>query len=129
MKRPDIFIFNKRENRITLIEVRIISSDSLQMVETEKLRKYGILENDLGLIYSTQEDDETILLIDEEDLSQDQMPKNAEKERQWEPTHYIKETTAIQDSVKHDKKNNGSLISYGRTLEEPTININENSNL
>ncbi|TBU20656.1 hypothetical protein CWI38_0039p0020 [Hamiltosporidium tvaerminnensis] len=108
------------ENRITLIEVRIISSHSLQIVETEKLRKYGLLENDLGLIYryngneqntlrhmlkdckySTQEDGETILLMDEEDLSQDQMPKNAEKER---TNHSIKETTVMQDSVKHDKK-------------------------
>ncbi|TBU01490.1 hypothetical protein CWI39_1374p0020 [Hamiltosporidium magnivora] len=40
--------------------------------------------------YSTQEDGETILLMDEEDLK--------------EPTHSIKETTVMQDSVKHDKK-------------------------
>ncbi|TBU20728.1 reverse transcriptase [Hamiltosporidium tvaerminnensis] len=37
--RPDIFILDKRQNRITLIEVGITSQDSLQIVETEKLRK------------------------------------------------------------------------------------------
>ncbi|TBT98863.1 hypothetical protein CWI36_2195p0010, partial [Hamiltosporidium magnivora] len=49
--RPDIFILDKRQNRITLIEVGITSQDSLQIVETEKLRKYDLLENELGLIY------------------------------------------------------------------------------
>ncbi|TBU10272.1 hypothetical protein CWI38_1885p0010, partial [Hamiltosporidium tvaerminnensis] len=49
--RPDIFILDKRKNKITLIEVRITSQDSLQIVETEKLRKYDLLANELGLIY------------------------------------------------------------------------------
>ncbi|TBU11988.1 hypothetical protein CWI38_0947p0010 [Hamiltosporidium tvaerminnensis] len=49
--RPDIFILDKRKNKITLIEVGITSQDSLQIVETEKLRKYDLLANDLGLIY------------------------------------------------------------------------------
>ncbi|TBU20941.1 hypothetical protein CWI38_0008p0140 [Hamiltosporidium tvaerminnensis] len=49
--RPDIFILDKRQNRITLIEVGITSQDSLQIVETEKLRKYDLLANELGLIY------------------------------------------------------------------------------
>ncbi|TBU02638.1 hypothetical protein CWI37_0440p0050, partial [Hamiltosporidium tvaerminnensis] len=35
----------------TLIEVGITSQDSLQIVETEKLRKYDLLANELGLIY------------------------------------------------------------------------------
>ncbi|TBU00016.1 hypothetical protein CWI36_1772p0010, partial [Hamiltosporidium magnivora] len=38
-------------NKITLIEVGITSQDSLQIVETEKLRKYDLLANELGLIY------------------------------------------------------------------------------
>ncbi|TBT97841.1 hypothetical protein CWI36_2684p0010, partial [Hamiltosporidium magnivora] len=49
--RSDIFILDKRQNRITLIEVGITSQDSLQIVETEKLRKYDLLANELGRIY------------------------------------------------------------------------------
>ncbi|TBU11328.1 hypothetical protein CWI38_1263p0010, partial [Hamiltosporidium tvaerminnensis] len=49
--RPDIFVLDKRRNKITLIEVGITSQDSLQIVETEKLRKYDLLANELGLIY------------------------------------------------------------------------------
>ncbi|TBU12460.1 hypothetical protein CWI38_0748p0020 [Hamiltosporidium tvaerminnensis] len=49
--RPDIFVLDKRRNKITLIEVGITSQYSLQIVETEKLRKYDLLANELGLIY------------------------------------------------------------------------------
>ncbi|TBU20284.1 hypothetical protein CWI38_0097p0070, partial [Hamiltosporidium tvaerminnensis] len=49
--RPEIFILDKKKNKITLIEVGITSQDSLQIVETEKLRKYDLLANELGLIY------------------------------------------------------------------------------
>ncbi|TBU12610.1 hypothetical protein CWI38_0697p0050 [Hamiltosporidium tvaerminnensis] len=49
--RPDIFVLDKILNKITLIEVGITSQDSLQIVETEKLRKYDLLANELGLIY------------------------------------------------------------------------------
>ncbi|TBU05663.1 hypothetical protein CWI36_0601p0020 [Hamiltosporidium magnivora] len=48
---PDIFILDKKKNKITLIEVGITSQDSLQIVETEKIRKYDLLANELGLIY------------------------------------------------------------------------------
>ncbi|TBU00777.1 regulatory subunit Rpn2 of 26S proteasome [Hamiltosporidium magnivora] len=51
-KEPDIFILDKKKNKITRIEVGITSQDSLQIVETEKLRKYDLLANDFGLIYS-----------------------------------------------------------------------------
>ncbi|TBU10378.1 reverse transcriptase [Hamiltosporidium tvaerminnensis] len=54
--RPDIFILDKRQNKITLIEVGITSQDSLQIVETEKLRKYDLLANELGLIYKCSVD-------------------------------------------------------------------------
>ncbi|KAK1348294.1 hypothetical protein LUQ84_002299 [Hamiltosporidium tvaerminnensis] len=40
-----------RQNRITLIEVGITSQDSLKIVETEKLRKYDLLANELGFVY------------------------------------------------------------------------------
>ncbi|KAK1347200.1 hypothetical protein CWI38_1349p0020 [Hamiltosporidium tvaerminnensis] len=36
---------------MTLVEVGITSTDSLKIVETEKLRKYDLLANELGLIY------------------------------------------------------------------------------
>ncbi|TBT97277.1 hypothetical protein CWI37_2375p0010, partial [Hamiltosporidium tvaerminnensis] len=49
--RPDVFVLDKKKNKITLIEVGITSQDSLQLVETEKLRKYDLLANELGLIY------------------------------------------------------------------------------
>ncbi|TBT98506.1 hypothetical protein CWI36_2359p0020, partial [Hamiltosporidium magnivora] len=49
--RPDIFILDKRKNKITDIEVEITSQDSLQIVETEKLRNYDLLANELDLIY------------------------------------------------------------------------------
>ncbi|KAK1347161.1 hypothetical protein LUQ84_003351 [Hamiltosporidium tvaerminnensis] len=45
-----IFILDKKKNKITLIEVGITSQDSLQIVETKKLRKYDLLANDLSLI-------------------------------------------------------------------------------
>ncbi|TBU13285.1 hypothetical protein CWI38_0479p0040 [Hamiltosporidium tvaerminnensis] len=43
--RPDIFILDKKKNKITLIEVGITSQDSLQ------IEKYDLLANELGLIY------------------------------------------------------------------------------
>ncbi|TBU01882.1 hypothetical protein CWI37_0607p0010, partial [Hamiltosporidium tvaerminnensis] len=49
--RPDIFILDKKKNKITLIEVGITSQDLLQLVEIEKFRKYDLLANELGLIY------------------------------------------------------------------------------
>ncbi|KAF7683742.1 hypothetical protein TCON_1063 [Astathelohania contejeani] len=36
--RPDIFIYNKKENEIILVKVGITSQDNLQVVETEKKR-------------------------------------------------------------------------------------------
>ncbi|KAL6122465.1 hypothetical protein NUSPORA_00448 [Nucleospora cyclopteri] len=49
--KPDLFIHDKRKNLITLIEVGITSQDNLQTVETEKLRMYDILDNELRSIY------------------------------------------------------------------------------
>ena len=49
--RPDIFVKDKRRNTITLIEVGITNQDILQTVETEKLRKYDLLANELSLIH------------------------------------------------------------------------------
>ena len=49
--KPDIFVLDKVKKTITLIEVGITSQENLQKVETEKLRKYDLLANELGLMY------------------------------------------------------------------------------
>jgi hypothetical protein len=49
--KPDIFVFNKKEGRITLIEVGVTSQFNLEVVEMEKLRKYEILAKELKQIY------------------------------------------------------------------------------
>ncbi|KAL6120507.1 hypothetical protein NUSPORA_02757 [Nucleospora cyclopteri] len=49
--KPDLFIYDKRRSKITLIEVGITTQDNLQTLETEKLRKYDLLSNELSLIY------------------------------------------------------------------------------
>ncbi|KAF7684163.1 hypothetical protein TCON_0641 [Astathelohania contejeani] len=52
--RPNIFIYDKKENEILLVEVGITSQDNLQVVETEKKRKYNILCNGLSLLYKAK---------------------------------------------------------------------------
>ncbi|TBU09385.1 hypothetical protein CWI38_2155p0020 [Hamiltosporidium tvaerminnensis] len=49
--RPDIYILDKRKNKQTLVEDRITFQDSLQTVETGKIRNYDLLANELGRIY------------------------------------------------------------------------------
>ena len=49
--KPDIFVLDKIQKTITIIEVGITSQENLQKVETEKLRKYDVLANELGFIY------------------------------------------------------------------------------
>ncbi|KAF7679700.1 hypothetical protein TCON_2500 [Astathelohania contejeani] len=52
--RPDIFIYDKKENEIILVEVGITRQNNLQIVETEKKRKYDLLANELGLLYKAK---------------------------------------------------------------------------
>ncbi|KAF7683677.1 hypothetical protein TCON_1113 [Astathelohania contejeani] len=52
--RPDILIYDKKENEIISVEVGITSQDNLQIVETEKKRKYDLLANELGLLYKAK---------------------------------------------------------------------------
>ncbi|KAF7683691.1 hypothetical protein TCON_1098 [Astathelohania contejeani] len=52
--RPDIFIYDKKENEIILVEVGITSQNNFQNVETEKKRKYDLLANELGLLYKAK---------------------------------------------------------------------------
>ncbi|KAL6120530.1 hypothetical protein NUSPORA_02728, partial [Nucleospora cyclopteri] len=49
--KPDLFIYDKRRSKITLIEVGITSQDNLQTVETAKLKTNDLLANELSLIY------------------------------------------------------------------------------
>lgn len=49
--RPDIVIFDKKKKEILIIEVGITSQDNLTKVETEKLRKYDVLANELGQMH------------------------------------------------------------------------------
>ncbi|KAF7679677.1 hypothetical protein TCON_2519, partial [Astathelohania contejeani] len=49
-----IFIYDKKENEIILVEVGITSQDNLQIVETEKKRKYDLLANEFGLLYKAK---------------------------------------------------------------------------
>ena len=49
--RPDIFIHDKKKNEIILIEVGITNQDLLQVVENEKMRKYDLIANELGMMY------------------------------------------------------------------------------
>ncbi|TBU11702.1 hypothetical protein CWI38_1075p0020 [Hamiltosporidium tvaerminnensis] len=170
------------EIRITLIEVGITSQDSLQIVETEKLRKYDLLANELGLFYRCSVEiipyvmtwDGIVtkyhkshlkrleILMNVEAQIQSIVPKktvetisfvrrrglesglNAEEswerasmgvimrsEMHEEPTPSLKGEKREEDDAKNFKpKNKAPLISQGgTTLEEPTNNINEESDL
>ena len=180
--RPDIFILDKKKNKITLIEVGITSQDSLQIVETEKLRKYDLLANELGLIYKCSVEiipyamtwDGIVTRYHKSHLKRLEILMNVEAyiqsivlkktvqtisfdrrrglesglnaEESWErasmgvimrsemheePIPPLKEAKREEDGVKTLKpKNNTPLISQGgTTLEEPTNNINEESDL
>ncbi|KAF7683356.1 hypothetical protein TCON_1432 [Astathelohania contejeani] len=52
--RPDIFIYDKKENEIILVEVGITSQDNLQIDETKKKKKYDLCENESGLLYEAK---------------------------------------------------------------------------
>ncbi|TBU12772.1 hypothetical protein CWI38_0635p0030, partial [Hamiltosporidium tvaerminnensis] len=162
--RPDIFILDKKKNKITLIEVGITCQDSLQIVETKKLRKYDLLANDLIISYVMTWDG-IVTKYHKSHLKRLEIPMNVEAyiqsivikktvetisfdrrrelesglnaEESWksemheEPTPPLKEEKREEDGVKTLKpKNNTPLISQGgTTLEEPTNNINEESDL
>ncbi|TBU20684.1 hypothetical protein CWI38_0035p0070 [Hamiltosporidium tvaerminnensis] len=180
--RPDIFILDKKKNKITLIEVGITSKDSLQVAETEKLRKYDLLANDLGLIYKCSVEIIPYVMTwhgimtkyHKSHLKRLEIPMNLEAyiqaivlkktvetisfdrrrglesglnaEERWErasmgvimraemheePTPPLKEEKREEDGAKNFKpKNKAPFISQrGTTLEEPTNNINKESDL
>ncbi|TBU10602.1 hypothetical protein CWI38_1654p0010, partial [Hamiltosporidium tvaerminnensis] len=138
--RPDIFILDKKKNKITLIEVGITSQDSLQIVETEKLRKYDLLANDFETNSYVMTWEGIVTKYYKSYLKRLEIPMNVEvyiqsisglnAEESWkrasidlimraemheEPTLFFKEAKREEDG--------------GTTLEEPTNNINEESDL
>ncbi|TBU10617.1 hypothetical protein CWI38_1645p0020, partial [Hamiltosporidium tvaerminnensis] len=151
--RPDIFILDKKKNKITLIEVGITSQDSLQIVETEKLRKYDLLANELGLIYRcsveiipyvmTWDGISIVLKKTVETISFDRrrvLESGLNAEESWERAsmgvimraemHEEPIPPLKQASIEENCKNIIPLISQrGTTLEEPTNNINKESDL
>ncbi|KAI5148113.1 hypothetical protein ENBRE01_3047, partial [Enteropsectra breve] len=52
--KPDVFIYDKKRNLITIIEVGITSQNRLQEVEVEKKHKYDILANALASIHNAR---------------------------------------------------------------------------
>jgi hypothetical protein len=44
-------VIDKRAKEILIVEIGVTSIDNLQQVESEKLRKYDLLANELGLIH------------------------------------------------------------------------------
>ncbi|XP_029656130.1 uncharacterized protein LOC115230029 [Octopus sinensis] len=52
--KPDIFVYDKTKQEITLIEVGITSQDRLKQVEIEKFRKYDLLANELSILYDAK---------------------------------------------------------------------------
>ncbi|TBU12894.1 hypothetical protein CWI38_0592p0010 [Hamiltosporidium tvaerminnensis] len=137
--RPEIFILDKKKNKITHIKVGITSQNSLQIVETEKLRKYDLLANELGLIYKCNVEiipcddlgqylevyiQSIVLNKTVETISSDRrrgLESGLNAEESWE--------RASMDGAKNFKpKNKAPFISQGgTTLEEPTNNINKES--
>ncbi|KAM0678375.1 hypothetical protein BDAP_001089 [Binucleata daphniae] len=49
--RPDLFVLDKKNKEITLIEVGITNFDLLTQVVNEKLRKYYLITSELALTY------------------------------------------------------------------------------
>ncbi|TBU13435.1 reverse transcriptase [Hamiltosporidium tvaerminnensis] len=135
---PDIYILDKKKNKITLIEKGITSQDSLQIVETEKLRKYDLLANELIILNLMTWDSiayiqSIVLKKTVETISFDRrrgLESGLNAEESWIQLS-LKEAKNDEDGVKEIKtKNNKPLISKGGTsLVEPTIKNNAESDL
>ncbi|TBU12087.1 reverse transcriptase, partial [Hamiltosporidium tvaerminnensis] len=159
--RPDVFILDKKKNKITLIEVGITSQDSLQIVETEKLRKYNLLANELGLIYKCSVEiipyvmtwDGIVTKYHKSHLKRLEIPMNEETYIQSIVLKKTLETICFDrrkglesglnaeeswdrasmdengDKTENKKNNTPHISEEGTTLDEPTNNINKESDL
>ncbi|TBU06482.1 hypothetical protein CWI36_0442p0020, partial [Hamiltosporidium magnivora] len=127
--RPDIFILDKKKNKITLIEVGITSQDSLQIVETEKLRKYDLLANELGLIYKCSVEiipyvmtwDGIVTKYHNSQLKKLEIPMNMR--------HTFTYMGVIMGAEMHEEPKftlkQASTKEYGSDLEEETVVVKE----
>ncbi len=52
--KPDILVLDKKRKEILIVEIGITNQDLLTVVENEKLRKYDLLANELGLIHKAK---------------------------------------------------------------------------
>ncbi|TBU13559.1 hypothetical protein CWI38_0394p0020 [Hamiltosporidium tvaerminnensis] len=150
--RPDIFILDKKKNKITLIEVGITSQDSLQIVITNKSWELGLIYMCNGIVTKYHKSHlkrleipmnveayiQSILLKKTvETISFDRrrgldweralMGVIMRSEMHEEPIPPLKEAKTEEDGAKNlQPKNKAPLISQGgTTLEEPTNNINK----
>ncbi|TBU04787.1 hypothetical protein CWI36_0715p0040, partial [Hamiltosporidium magnivora] len=117
-----------------------------QIVETEKLRKYDLLANELGLIYKCSVEiiplvmtwDGIVTKYHKSHLKRLEIPMNVEAYIQSIVLKKTVETISFDrrrgleggdnDAKNLKAKNNTLLISEGKsTLEQATININEQS--
>ncbi|TBU09930.1 hypothetical protein CWI39_0017p0020 [Hamiltosporidium magnivora] len=136
-------ITDKKKNKITLNEKRITSQDSLKIVQTEKLTKYDLLANELGLIYKCsveiilyvmtwdgivtnniihKKTIETISFDQRRGLESRPNPEN----RCIRNQHFFKQAFREKDGAKNSKqKINHPLFQK----EKPKININEEADL
>ncbi|TBU04426.1 hypothetical protein CWI36_0764p0030 [Hamiltosporidium magnivora] len=141
--RPNIFILDKKKNKITLIEVGITSQDSLQIVETEKLRKYDLLAHEFGLIYKCSVEiipyvmtwDRIVTKYHKSHLKRLEIPMKVEA---YNLSIVLKKMRASRGVIKRSRMHLEPITPLkeakreedgGTTLEEPTNNINEESDL
>ncbi|TBU07371.1 hypothetical protein CWI36_0285p0060, partial [Hamiltosporidium magnivora] len=128
--------------------------DSLQIVETEKLRKYDLLANELGLIYKCSVEiipyvmtwDGIVTKYHKTYVKRLQIPMNVEAyiqsisaslsailgaEMLTQPTSPLKQLDNKEYGIKTENTKNILLLILDgiTTVKEPMININEESDL
>ncbi|TBT98112.1 hypothetical protein CWI36_2535p0010 [Hamiltosporidium magnivora] len=116
-----------RKNKMTVIEVVITYQDSLQTVESKKIRKYDLLANELCLIYKFGA--EIIHYVMTWDDIRVSVTVILRAEMHKQPSLSLKQVYNQEDGVKTENtKNILSLILDGITSAEvPKINANEHS--
>ncbi|TBU05238.1 hypothetical protein CWI39_0700p0010 [Hamiltosporidium magnivora] len=121
--RAGIFILDKKKNKITLIEVGITSQDPPQIVETVKLRKYDLLANYMGLIYKFSVKTIPCVMTWKVIVIKTigHTPKNC-KYPSIAPMGVVERADMLEKPK--------ILLKQGiKKVDEPTLNLNEESNL
>lgn len=52
--KPDLYIYDKQQNKITIVEVGITCQENLKTKETEKYRKYDLLAKELSIMHKCE---------------------------------------------------------------------------